>query len=218
MKLVAVNIRKQFADKPVLDKVSLQLETGEILGLFGRNGSGKSTLMKILFGSMKADSGEFYLDQRSFEPFGKFQQQQIAYLPQQNMYPRFLKVRDLIPMTIPEGEIQDKVFYSPGIDEYTSKWVHSLSEGQRTHLGVVLSCYLPHPVLMLDEPFSMTDPKTIERIKEIIIETSKSKALILSDHYYKDVLEVSSKNSLLKEGQLFNISGPEALKSHEYTR
>lgn len=218
MKLVGINISKKFSNNTVLDSVSFQVDTGEIFGLFGRNGSGKSTLLKILFGQLEADSGDFFLNQEAYKPYKSFGQQKVAYLPQSNMYPKNLKVRDLIPMMIPEGETQDKVFYAPGIENYTRKWVGSLSEGERTHLGVVLSCHLPHPVLLLDEPFSMTDPLTIQNIKDQIVKVSEYKSIIITDHYYKDVLDITTKSALMQDGKLLEIKDVEDLRAHGYTR
>jgi ABC-type multidrug transport system ATPase subunit len=218
MKLVALNIRKSFGNKTVLDDVSLQLDKGGICGLLGRNGAGKSTLLKILFGSLKADAGSLFLDQEPLEVYKKFRLQKIGYLPQYQMYPKQLKVKDLIPMTCPDADVQDRIFYTPGIHELTKKWVGSLSEGQRTFLGVVLACYLPHGVLLMDEPFSMTDPKTIEQIKELLLKTSAAKAILITDHYYHDVLEICQKTQVLHQGKLIEVTDKKDLKALKYIR
>ena len=218
LKLVGLNITKSFGSTKILEDVSLQINSGGILGLLGRNGCGKSTLLKILFGSLKANSGFFYLNQEVYEPYLNFKQQKAAYLAQDSMYPRQLKVKDLIPMVCPDGSIQDRIFYTPGIHELTKKWVGSLSEGQRTYLGVVLSCYMPHPVLLLDEPFSMTDPKTIEQIKSLLEETAKQKAVLITDHYYHDVMEICSEIRVLQLGKLHEIKQEEDLKRLGYIR
>ncbi|MDC7999012.1 ATP-binding cassette domain-containing protein [Gilvibacter sediminis] len=218
MKLVGLNITKSYGANKILEDVSLQINAGGIFGLLGRNGCGKSTLLKILFGSLKADTGSFYLNQETYEPYHNFRQQKVAYLAQDGMYPRQLKVKDLIPMACPEGAVQDRIFYTPGIHELTKKWVSSLSEGQRTYLGVVLSCYMPHSVLLLDEPFSMTDPKTIEQIKILLEETAKHKAVLITDHYYHDVMELCSEIKVLQQGKLYETSTEEDLKRLGYIR
>ena len=218
MKLVALNIRKSFGNKTVLEDVSLQLDKGGVCGLLGSNGAGKSTLLKILFGNLKADAGSLFLNQEPFEVYKKFRSQKIGYLPQNQMYPKQLKVKDLIPMTCPDADIQDRIFYTPGIHELTKKWVGSLSEGQRTFLGVVLACHLPHGVVLMDEPFSMTDPKTIEQIKELLVKTSAAKAILITDHYYHDVLEICQKTQVLHQGKLIEVADKKDLKALKYIR
>lgn len=218
MKLVALNIRKSFGDKTVLEDVSLQLDKGGVCGLLGSNGAGKSTLLKIIFGNLKADAGSLFLNQEPFEVYKKFRSQKIGYLPQNQMYPKQLKVKDLIPMTCPDADIQDRIFYTPGIHELTKKWVGSLSEGQRTFLGVVLACHLPHGVVLMDEPFSMTDPKTIEQIKELLVKTSAAKAILITDHYYHDVLEICQKTQVLHQGKLIEVADKKDLKALKYIR
>lgn len=218
MKLVAINIRKSFGDKTVLEDVSLQLDKGGICGLLGSNGAGKSSLLKILFGNLKADAGSLFLNQEPLEVYKKFRSQKIGYLPQNQMYPKQLKVKDLIPMTCPDADVQDRIFYTPGIHELTKKWVGSLSEGQRTFLGVVLACHLPHGVVLMDEPFSMTDPKTIEQIKELLVKTSAAKAILITDHYYHDVLEICQETQVLHQGKLIEVADKKDLKALKYIR
>lgn len=218
MKLVAIDICKSFGNKEVLDRLSFQLDSNEIYGLFGRNGSGKSTFLKILFGMLRADSGQFFLNQQHYDPYKSFADQKIGYLPQNNMFPASIKVRDLIPMVVPESKVQDTVFYTPGIPELAAQTVGSLSEGQKTLLGVILSCNLPHPILLLDEPFSMTDPLTIERIKDQILQTSQNKSVIITDHYYTDVLDIATRSGLINKGKLVNVSGKSDLQKLGYTR
>ena len=109
-RLTVTNVGKKFGKKLVLDSVSLELNTGEILSIFGRNGSGKSTLLKIIFGVETADTMSLQINEKMFQQKQIIPSQKIAYLSQDNFLPKNYTVRNIIPLFHPNGEDQDKIF------------------------------------------------------------------------------------------------------------
>ncbi len=218
MNLRLTGIYKSYGSKKVIENLNLDLVTGQINGLLGLNGCGKSSLLKIVFGTLKASSGSFFINQDIYKPYSNFASNKIAYLPQENMLPRNIKVRDIIPMIFEDGTMQDRIFYSEGVANFTNKYIHELSHGQRKYLGVLLICNLPHPILLLDEPFSMADPLTITLIKKELEGAKANKIVVVTDHYYHDVMEISDTVYLLKEGELTEIHDSAMLTDLEYTR
>ncbi len=216
--LVLHSVSKSFGNKQVLKEVSFSLETGEILGLFGRNGCGKSTLLKILFGNMKADSIKAELNNQPLKVSEVNKKQLIAYLPQHPFLPKNMKVRDVIIMFHPNEKEQDAVFYDSHIATMTHKRTSELSLGELKYFEVVLLSQLPHPFMMLDEPFSMLEPLHKEKLKEILKEVNKTKGIIITDHYYRDVLEIATRSMVIKEGVSFNANSIEELKSFNYLK
>lgn len=182
--------RKNFGRKKVLLDVSFKLHKGEILGLFGKNGSGKSTLLNILFGTLKADAIDLRLNDQPLPTKTIIPQQYIGYVPQDNFLPKHLKVRDIIPLFYQDGESQDLIFRAPFIEKITTRKVGTLSMGELRYLELLLVANLNHPFLMLDEPFSMIEPLHKEKIKEFLISLKAKKGIILTDHYYEDVLSI----------------------------
>lgn len=210
------NARISFGNKAVLKEVSFSLETGEILGLFGRNGTGKSTLLKMIFGTLSKGSINISLAEAIFNPSKNIKKKQIAYLPQVSFLPINIKVRDLIPIYFSAEKKQDKVFYDPYISSYASKKIGELSLGQVRYLEVIFLANSEHPFLMLDEPFSMIEPIYKARIKNILEEVKDEKGIIITDHYYKDVLDISTQNLLIKDGKGYQIKDVEDLRKQEY--
>ena len=202
----------------MLSGVSFRIETGDILGVFGSNGSGKSTLLKLLFGMLKADVIDIRFDEQKVAPSEIIKQQLIGYLPQHPFLPKNSRIRDIIPMYHNSEEKQDAVFYNPGVAKITHKKTGELSQGERKYFETVLLGHLDHPFLMLDEPFSMLEPLQTEAIKEFLLQIKKTKGLILTDHYYNDVLDITTQNLVIKEGQSFEIKGTDDLKKFEYLR
>ncbi len=111
---------------------------------------------------------------------------------------------------------QDKVFYTPGINDMLNKEVGILSIGQQRYLQLILLLNLNHHFLLLDEPFSMVEPLYRELIKEKLIEYKSSKGFIITDHYYLDVLEITDKINLIKDAQIIPIASIEELRMLEY--
>ncbi len=202
----------------MLNNVSICLQTGDVIGLFGRNGSGKSTLLKILFGVLKNTGFSLDIDgnrilQKQIVPLKK-----IGYLPQDSFLPKRITVRNLIPMIFPDGKLQELLFYRKGIAKFEKQRIGELSIGQRKYLELLLLSHMEHPFLLLDEPFSMVEPLYKEEIKGLLEEIKLFKGMIITDHYYHDVFEVSSQNYVLKEGSLTAVFSEEDLKKYNYLR
>lgn len=208
--------KKSFGSKTVLDSVSFSCETGEIVGLFGRNGSGKSTLLKNIFGTLQADFIDLEIDNSKLQPKNVISSGKIGYLPQESFLPPELRVREVIPLFFPKGEDQDRIFYSKGISGFERQKAGKLSSGQLRYLEIILLCHLDHPFLLLDEPFSMIEPLYNDLIKELLISLGPEKGIILTDHYYKDVLSISTRNFLLKDGKILPVNNEKDLADHNY--
>lgn len=207
---------KRFGDKVVLEKVSFTIATGEILGIFGRNGCGKSTLFKMLFGTEKADSMNASINNETINPLENIKKQQLAYLPQYPFLPKNLKVRDIIPIYFEAEKLQDVIFYDSLISKLTSKKIGQLSLGQVRYLEVLLIGNLDHPFIMMDEPFSMIEPLYKIEIKKLLNKLKTTKGILITDHYYEDVLEITTQNLLIKDGKSIKIERKEDLKKLEY--
>lgn len=174
------------------------------MGIFGRNGTGKSTLLKILFGTLHPDKSEFYLDNQNVSckgPLNKF----IGYHHQEVFLPKNITVRNLISMYLPDDEKQNKLFYNQRINKIESQKVGVLSLGEQRFLQFLLLLNFDHYFLLLDEPFSMIEPLYKDLIKEKIEEYRSEKGFIITDHYYLDVLQVSTIKKVIKDGVMKTV-------------
>jgi ABC-type multidrug transport system ATPase subunit len=203
-----------FGRKKVLEDISLECLTGEVVGLFGRNGCGKSTLLNILFGSTRPLSGSVRVDDAPL--LHNITGKQVGYSHQEIFLPLNITVRNLIPLYFPSGEDQNKIFYSPGIHAMETTRVGKLSLGEQRYLQFLLIVHLPHPFILLDEPFSMVEPVFREIIKEKIREQQAVKGFIITDHYYKDVLDIATKKLLMQSGKLMPVNDEYDLSAAGY--
>lgn len=210
------NASISFGKKEVLQEVSFSLKTTEIFGIFGRNGCGKSTLLQMIFGTQKKGLINVSINGRTINPSENISAKHIAYLPQHSFLPKNIRVRDLIPIYFSEEKKQDAIFYDALIAKIASKKVGELSLGQSRYFEVLLIGNLDHPFIMLDEPFSMIEPLYKIEIKNLLNKIKVEKGVLITDHYYKDVLDITTQNLLIKNGMGFQIETSEDLKKLEY--
>ncbi len=214
--LKIIQVEKSYGYNSVLQTVNFEIKRGEILGIFGRNGSGKSTLLKIIFGSLKPDKFEAQLNNQPYNPQLNIEKQQIAYLPQHNILPPEKKVRDIVTMFYPHPVDQDRILYNPKIAGYDTMKFGQLSGGEKRYFEIMLLSQLPHEVMIFDEPFSMIDPIEQEQISELLIKMKQEKAVIITDHYYRNVLKITDQIIVISEGKSHKINGVSELKDYGY--
>lgn len=216
--LEVTGLNKSYGKKIILKNIRLRCEVGQIIGIFGRNGTGKSTLLKLIFGTVKADSIQIKINSEIISQKSVIPSKKIAYLPQDSFLPKEQTVRAIIPLFFPNGDDQDKIFYAPQVSSLEKIKVGKLSLGQLRYLEILIIGNLNHKFLMLDEPFSMIEPIYEDVIKDLLLRLKESKGIILTDHYYTDVLEITDKNFLIKETEKIRIMDKGDLVKYEYLR
>ena len=209
-------ITKSFNGKPLLTDISLGCKKGEVLGIYGRNGTGKSTLFKILFGTLKADHYEVYINQQATDLSKVIATKKIAYLHQDDFLPWNTTVNNLIRIYFEHKATQNSVFSDHRIEKIRNQKVGQLSSGERRYLEVLLIAHSEHEFIMLDEPFSQIEPLFKEAIKELLMKVKSHKGIILTDHYYRDVFEIADKNVLIKNGVSVEVSSYQDLAQKGY--
>lgn len=216
--LKVTDVNKSYGKKAILKNINLDCKVGEIIGIFGRNGTGKSTLLKLIFGTVKADSILIKINSEIISQKAIIPSKRIGYLPQDTFLPKERKVREIIPFFFPKGDDQDKVFYSPQVSSFEKIKIGKLSLGQLRYLELLIIGNLNHQFLMLDEPFSMIEPIYKDVIKSLLLKLKKSKGIILTDHYYNDVLEITDENFVIKDSEIIKVVDKSDLVKYEYLR
>jgi len=196
--LHADSIRKTFDGRNILNDIFISCHQGEIVGLLGRNGSGKSTLLKVIFGSLNADYKFVSVDEKKT---GKLYSTRhlIRYLPQHNFLPDHKKIKHIISCFCNSTnaiEIRDNNLIKPLLE----KKAKEISGGERRIVEVLLMVYSEAKILLFDEPFNGISPINVETIKTIFKSHSKDKAIIITDHDYENVINISSRIVLMQDG------------------
>jgi len=208
------SVIKSFAEKQVLTDIYLKCETGDIIGLLGRNGSGKSTLFKILFGTLETERKFIRIDGNVYETPYKTKNE-LCFLPQHDFLPKHLKVEKAVRLYLGKDSI-DLFFDDEVIIKPQKSKVSSLSGGELRYIEIKLLLFSNSKFILLDEPFNGLSPILIELVKKIIEEKSKTKGIILTDHDYRNVLDIANKYYLMFDGGLKIIKDVNELVKWDY--
>ena len=208
--LEADSIILNFGGRPILSDVYLKCVTGEILGIVGRNGCGKSSLLKIIFGSLKGENQSVRFD-TTYTSCLFTQLHAVKYLPQSGLLPNRIKVKTAIRICVPDSEMQNLISTFAEIKPHLEMRVGTLSGGIKRFLEIVLLMYSDAHFVLLDEPFSHLSPVLIESLHPKMRAQAQHKGIIITDHYYRHVLELSSRLLLLQKGKTHRISQEQQL-------
>jgi len=206
----ADSIVKTYNETRILNGVYLKLNPSEIVAILGRNGSGKSTLLKILFGVEKADFSFLKFEDKVLKKPYKYKNV-ISYLPQDGFLIKGLKVSSVI-----KNYLSKKVELPVIIKGFYNQRIEELSYGNRRFLEVFILLNSAHKFVLLDELFSGMSPVYTKLISDYIKENKKEKGIVIVDHNYESVLQISDKNYLLYKGVLKDVKKEEDLVTYGY--
>ncbi|MFT7395986.1 MAG: ABC-type lipopolysaccharide export system ATPase subunit [Flavobacterium sp.] len=208
------SVQKRYDIQSILSDVYLKCETNDIIGLLGRNGSGKSTLLKIIFGIENADFKFVRIDEvvktKTSDLFNE-----ISYLSQDNFIPNQLSVKKAISLSINGEHVYD--FYNDDmIQSFSNRKIAQLSGGELRYLEIKLVLCSPSKFVLLDEPYSGLSPLMIEKVNALIKVNAIRKGILITDHNYENVIAISTKLMLMKEGKLHHIKSKGELVDKGY--
>jgi ABC-type multidrug transport system ATPase subunit len=208
------SVQKSYNFKLVLIDVYLKCETNDVIGVLGRNGSGKSTLLKIIYGIIDADFKHVLVDGILKNKNSQLIKE-ISYLDQDDFIPGHFTVKKAITLSIDK---KDSVEFlnDDFIKTILNKKISQLSGGELKYLEVKLVLSNDSNFVLLDEPYKGLSPILIDKINQLIIENSKNKGIIITDHKYLNVIKVSNRLVLMKSGAIYNLKDKSELINHGY--
>lgn len=186
-----------------LNNLNLSLEGGQIVGLLGPNGSGKTTLIKILNDLLKADRGNILIDGKNPSIETK---EVVAYLPDRNSLPDYMKIKDLINMQADffkdfDAHKANSMIEDLGIN--TNMRFKSLSKGMGEKVQLALVMSRKAKVYLLDEPIGGVDPAARDYILRTIISNyNPESVVIISTHLISEIESVLDDVIFIKNGEI----------------
>lgn len=210
--LEADSIQLQFGDRRVLSSVYLKCETGKITGLLGRNGQGKSCLMKIIYGTLACEKSVRIDNQAQYEACKK--PDLLRYLPQFNFIPKSLSVKRVFK----DFELDFGAFAAlfPEFGTQYRSPVGSLSGGGYRLVELYLIARSDSQFAILDEPFTHLGPLQIEKVKELLLTEKANKGFLVTDHMYRQVLDICDSLYVLADGKTHLIKIHEEIAALGY--
>lgn len=213
-KLHIDSITKSYGSKTILKDIYLSCETEKIVALLGGIGSGKSTLLQIIFGTVKGDSQFIKFNNEVFTKQSD-RKNKIAYLPQTLMFPKDIKIKNLISLFCNEANAQ-KLFNFDLIQPLLSRTTRNLSGGERRMVEVLIIIHSDADFILLEEPYTGLSPILTEKIMKIIKELSQEKGFIISDFNVEEAIKISDEIYLLSDAYLKQIKDLKELKRDYY--
>ncbi len=203
------SILKTHNNTKIISDVYLKLETNQIIGILGRNGSGKSTLLKIIFGIIAADNKFIKID-GVLKSKNSDLLNEVSYLSQENFIPKHFSVRKAIVLSIESINLLN-FLNDDAIKSIIKKKINQLSNGELRYLEIKIILNNSSKFLLLDEPFNGLSPLQIDKIITLLKENSSKKGIIITDHNYQNVVEISTRLMLMKSGKLITVKDKKQL-------
>jgi lipopolysaccharide export system ATP-binding protein len=223
------NLVKVYSGRTVVNKVSIEVKQGEIVGLLGPNGAGKTTTFYQVVGLIKPDEGQVFLNDEDITrlPMYKRAQMGIGYLPQEASVFRKLSVENniaaILEMTdLSKNEQKEKL--ERLLDEFHLHHVRKsngdiVSGGERRRTEIARALAVDPKFILLDEPFAGIDPIAVEDIQAIVAKLKyKNIGILITDHNVTETLSICDRAYLLIEGKIFKHGTAEELADDEQVR
>jgi len=210
--LEADGIQLEFKGRKILSGIYLKCETGKITGLLGRNGQGKSCLLHIIYGSIICESS-VRIDQL-LQRIRFRKPEKLLFLPQFNFIPKSLSLKRIFQ----DFELEYLNFQNL-FPEFTGRYNASLigmSGGERRLVELYIILKSQTQFAMLDEPFTHLNPLQIEKVKRLLLQEKCNKGILITDHMFKHVMDISDNLYILKDGQTYLTTGPGDIEKHGY--
>lgn len=228
-KLAGKDLVKIYKKRTVVNKASVEVSRGEIVGLLGPNGAGKTTTFYMLVGMIKPNSGIVYLDDKDISsvPMYKRARMGIGYLPQEASIFRRLSVEEnimaILQMTrLSSAERKEKLeqlLEDFNIAHIRKSLGYQLSGGERRRTEIARALTTDPGFILLDEPFAGVDPIAVEDIMTIVAGLkNRGIGVLITDHNVHETLSIVDKAYILIQGQIFRSGTAEFLAEDEQER
>ncbi|MGT2933498.1 ABC transporter ATP-binding protein [Streptococcus catagoni] len=200
-------LSKSFADKKILENLSLSLEENKIYGFIGPNGAGKTTTLKMLLGLLKIDSGNIQIFEEEVT-FGKTPtNRHIGYLPDVPEFYDYMTAKEYLQLCAKfnqQSQNVQELLEKVGLKD-SKQLISSFSRGMKQRLGLAQALIHDPKILICDEPTSALDPKGRQDILEIISNLRGKKTVIFSTHVLSDVEKICDDILVLRKKTIQNI-------------
>jgi heme exporter protein A len=214
--LESVNLRKTFGHFTALSGISLTIQRGEFLALFGRNGAGKTTFLKIVATLMRATQGNLRIGGVDTKDEPEVARRQIGFLshntylyrdlnPLENL--RFFARMYGMPDDAPRiAELLERV----GLKRRINDPVRSFSRGLNQRLGIARVMLHDPSLILLDEPYTGLDANAVEMLNAMLDQgIARGKTIILTTHDMEQGLRAATRAVIVDKGKVVFDGAPQ---------
>jgi len=203
-------LTKVYGTQRAVDKISFEIEKGEIVGFLGPNGAGKTTTMKIITCFLPPSEGTVEVNGLNIHQHSLEIRRRIGYLPEHNPLYLDLYVHEFLRYVgrlnkVPRKDLPLRVktvIEMTGLGREQHKKIGMLSKGYRQRVGLAQALIHDPEILILDEPTTGLDPNQIIEIRNLIKEIGKEKTIVFSTHILPEVEKIADRVLIINLGQI----------------
>ena len=217
--LIAQGLVKRFRNRVVVDRVSVDIQRGEIVGLLGPNGAGKTTSFYMIVGLLRAEGGRIFLEGQDITDLPMYQRCRLGmgYLPQESSVFRKLTVEEnllaiLETMDLTEQERQARLrvlLAELDLTPLARHKAYTLSGGERRRLEITRALVVSPSFMLLDEPFAGIDPIAVVDIQGIVTQLrTRGIGVLITDHNVRETLGICDRAYIVNDGTVLEEGDP----------
>jgi|TARA_B100000123_G_C25735570_1_gene431369 lipopolysaccharide export system ATP-binding protein len=223
------NISKSIKSKILFKNISFDLPNNKIIGLLGANGAGKTSLFKAISGLSKIDKGKISFNKEDLHLMTLEERSNagLNYVPQENSLFDDLSLQENLEAVVElrfkkilhdkRKQIEKLLEIMKLTDKATTK-SKFLSGGEKRKTEILRAILLDAKFILLDEPFAGVDPISVEEIIKILKNFKKDLGIFISDHNFRDVMNVCDEIILLNQGELLLQGTPNEVKNNSVAK
>ena len=209
--MIAVEgVTKRYGSLVAVDRLSFQVDRGEVVGFLGPNGAGKSTTMKMLTGTLQPDEGQVLFEGASISEDLTAAKRRVGYLPEANPLYEEMLVAEYLEYVADLRELTGQEFRSAVADAVDETDISSVfyrpvgecSKGFRQRIGLAAAILHRPEILILDEPTEGLDPNQRVEIRRLVGNLGRERTVLLSTHVMQEVEATCSRLLILRRGRL----------------
>jgi lipopolysaccharide export system ATP-binding protein len=217
---------KSFRSRKVVNRVSIEVKQGEIVGLLGPNGAGKTTTFYMVVGLTRPDEGQVLLNDEDVThfPMHKRAKKGVSYLPQEPSVFRKLTVEDNILAVLESQKLSAfdrkkrarSLLREMNILHIKDSMAYTLSGGERRRVEISRALATSPVFILLDEPFAGIDPIAVSDIQSIISQLKKRGiGVLITDHSVRETLSITDRAYIINEGEIISSGSPQQVAQDE---
>ncbi|MED3727643.1 ABC transporter ATP-binding protein [Priestia filamentosa] len=204
MKLEIRHVTKSFRERVSVSNFSMELKSGDCVGLIGPNGAGKSTLIKIIADIINSNEGEVLLNGKNVSKMKR----EIGYLPQYPNFFSWMTAKETLMFMgqlsgLKKGELTksiSNILIKVGLHGTEDLKVSTFSGGMKQRLGIAQALLHKPSLIIMDEPASALDPIGRREVLNLIEDIKKDTTVLLSTHILSDAEEICDRFVIIKDG------------------
>jgi len=216
------NLSRRFGDRTAVDRLSFEVQAGEIVGLLGPNGAGKTTTIRMLAGMIAPSSGSLRVGEYDPSKEPERVHEIVGLLTESpGFYERLTAEQNLAYFArfyegIDAADAVDRSLERMGLSERRRDRVGTFSKGMKQRLALARALLHRPRILFLDEPTAGLDPEAARDLRELIVELSgERRTVLLCTHNLTEAEEICERIAIFRT-ELIALGTPTALREERF--